>query len=348
MLEKYMLNLNKEIKLYKEQLSDYSLRTIFIGGGTPSCIEHSYIETLLENVFKTFHMDNLAEITLEANPGTLDNKKISSYKKIGINRISLGVQSLKDNLLNSIGRIHTSQDFKESFYMLREEGFDNINVDLMFGLPHQKLIDLKSTLEEVVSLDVEHISLYSLILEEETQIFKWYKNGLLELPDEDLDRTMYHSSIKFLRENGYEHYEISNFSKPGYECKHNLAYWKIKPYLGVGLNSHSNLFGKRFWNHSTFTEYNCLLEKKHFPVEGEEKIDRDMEIAEFCIMGLRLIKGIDKLEYRNRFGEDIKNRYDNVIKKHVHNGLIIDDYNYVKLTNKGLDLSNIVEVDFMP
>ncbi|WFA09535.1 radical SAM family heme chaperone HemW [Tissierella sp. Yu-01] len=347
-IDEYVININKEISLYKERLCDYKLETIFIGGGTPSSIEPVYIEKILENVYDTFDVQYLNEITIEANPGTLNSKKVKSYKNIGINRVSLGLQTLNNSMLKSIGRIHTANDFIESFFMLRNEGFANINVDLMLGLPGQKQDDLKATLNEIIRLNLEHISLYSLIIEEGTLINKWYKKGLLYLPDEDLERHMYHDSIRFLKEYGYEHYEISNFAKPGYECKHNLTYWKIKPYLGIGLNSHSNLAGKRFWNHSKFADYNNRLKNNLLPIEGEEIIDKNMEIAEFCIMGLRLINGINKLEYKNRFGEDIKYRYDKIINKHVHNGLIKEDYNHIRLTSKGLDLSNMVEVDFMP
>lgn len=347
-IDQYVININKEISLYKDRLCSYKLETIFIGGGTPSSIEPVYIEKILENVYDTFDVSSLNEITIEANPGTLDFKKVKSYKNTGINRVSLGLQTLNNNILKSIGRIHNTNDFMESFYMLRNQGFDNINVDLMLGLPGQKHDDLEATLKEIIRLNLEHISLYSLIIEEGTLINKWHKKGMLHLPDEDLERHMYHDSIRLLKEYGYEHYEISNFAKPEHECKHNLTYWTIKPYLGIGLNSHSNLFGKRFWNYSNLNDYNNRLNKNILPIEGEENINKNIEIAEYCIMGLRLINGINKLEYKSRFGEDIKYRYDEILKKHVHNGLIKEDYNHIRLTSKGLDLSNIVEVDFMP
>lgn len=347
-VDEYMKNLNKEISLYKDILKDYSLETIFIGGGTPSSIDGGYIEKLLENVYRTFNTEGLKEVTIEVNPGTLNREKIKSYKRAGINRISLGLQSLKDNQLKSIGRIHSSKDFFESFYILREEGFNNISVDLMLGLPGQKLEDLEDTLKRIIDLDLEHISLYSLIIEEGTLIKSWYDKGLLDLPDEDLERIMYHKSIDILHKAGYKQYEISNFSKEGFESKHNLQYWRIKPYLGVGINSHSNLFSKRFWNYSSFIDYNNFLDGDNFPIEGEEIIHKDMEIAEYCIMTLRLNRGIDKIEYQKRFGETIDLRYRNVIDKHVHNNLINESYNNIRLTNRGKDLANLVEVDFMP
>ncbi|NLL81534.1 MAG: oxygen-independent coproporphyrinogen III oxidase [Tissierellia bacterium] len=347
-IDRYMSNLDKEILMYEEILADYKLSTIFIGGGTPSSITSIYIKKILERIYRVFNIEELGEVTIEANPGTLNRQKIKDYKDAGINRVSLGLQSLNDNILRAIGRMHTSKDFLESFYLLREEGFHNINVDLMLGLPGQSLVDLKNTLYRIIDLDVEHISLYSLIIEDGTLIKNWYDNGLIDLPNEDLERLMYHESVELLRQNNYKHYEISNFAKEGYECKHNLRYWKIEPYLGVGLNSHSNLFNKRFWNQSKLINYNESIESNKLAVEGEEIIDKSMEIAEYCIMGLRLKSGIIKSEYLNRFGEDIDKRYRKIIKKHVHNNLIKEDYNSIVLTNKGLDLSNQVEVDFIP
>lgn len=344
----YIENMMKEISFYKEKLSKYYLNTIFIGGGTPSCIDAKYIKLLLEHIYNTFNSDSITEISIEANPGTLDIEKAKTYKSIGINRVSLGVQSLNDNILKSIGRIHSSKDVIESIDLLRKVGIENINVDLMFGLPHQTMDDLEDTINSVLELDIEHISLYGLIIEEGTLINKWYKKGLLKLPSEDAERYMYHKSIELLENNGILQYEISNFSKPYKQCKHNLIYWKVKPYLGVGLSSHSNLFGKRFWNYSNLTAYNDKLNNNILPIEGEESIEKDMEIAEYCILGLRLNEGIDKEGFRNRFEIEIDEKYKDIIIKHQKNGLIHNSKNNIKLTSKGLDLSNIVEVDFIP
>jgi oxygen-independent coproporphyrinogen-3 oxidase len=329
-------------------MSDFYLETIFIGGGTPSCIDADYIANVLNEVYTCFNIKKLNEITIEANPGTLDNEKIKIYKEIGINRVSLGLQTLDNRLLQSIGRIHSAEDFYKSFKLLRYYGFNNINVDLMFGLPGQSMEDLISTINKVVSMNVEHISLYSLIIEEGTSIYRWYKKGILQLPDEDVERLMYHKAIDIFDSNGYEQYEISNFSKPGYNCMHNITYWRVKPYLGIGLNSHSNLFGKRFWNFSDINTYNEKLGEDEFPVEDEEIIDKDMEIAEYCILGLRLNEGIIKKEFVKRFGFDIEKKYRDIILLHKQNKLISDDEAAIKLTAKGRDLSNIVEVDFMP
>lgn len=344
----YIDNVIKEISLYKEKLSNYYITTIFIGGGTPSCIDAKFIKTLLEHVYSTFNCNYISEITIEANPGTLDIEKVKTYKSIGISRVSLGVQSLNNNILKSIGRIHTSKDVLESIEMLRKVGIENINVDLMFGLPQQTMNDLEDTINKVLDLDIEHISLYGLIIEEGTLLNKWYKNGILQLPSEKTERYMYHKSIELLESNGFMQYEISNFSKRNRQCEQNLTYWKVKPYLGIGLSSHSNIFGKRFWNYSSLTNYNDKLKNEILPIEGEEVIDKDMEIAEYCILGLRLIEGIEKNEFKNRFKIEIDEVFKDIILKHSKNGLIHNDTNNIRLTKKGLDLSNIVEIDFMP
>lgn len=347
-IELYINNVIKELSLYKDKLTDYTIDTIFIGGGTPSCIDAKYIKEIMDYIYSNYNTKEIREITIEANPGTLESEKVRVYKEIGINRVSLGLQSLNVHILETIGRIHDSEDFLESLRVLRTEGFNNINVDLMFGLPHQTYEDLNITLNKVMDLGVEHISLYGLIIEEGTLINSWYKKGMLQIPDEDLERYMYHNSILMLEEKGYEQYEISNFSKPGYECKHNLIYWRVQPYLGVGLSSHSNIFGKRFWNSSNLKEYNEPLNINILPIVGEEVIERDMEIAEYCILGLRLKDGIKRMDFKNRFGIKIEEIYKATIDKHSKNGLIYVDENRISLTTTGLDLSNIVEVDFMP
>lgn len=345
-MDKYVENLIREINLYKDKLGHYSIRTIFIGGGTPSSIDPKYIEKILKLIYENFNIDNLQEVSIEANPGTLDSYKASTYRKSGINRISLGIQTLNDKLLKNIGRIHSSQDFYKSLKILRNEGFNNINADLMFSLPGQTMEDLEYTLSEIIRMDIEHISMYSLILEEDTPLAKLYDKGVYKPIDEDLDRAMYHNAIEILKKSGYKHYEISNLTKENYQCKHNLAYWKTHPYLGLGLGSHSNIFGKRFFNYSDFKSYGLALEKNNLPIEGEEDIDHLTSIVEYMIMGLRLIDGICKEEYKNRFGQDIHQRYGHVISENKKKGLIKENNSHIALTEKGLDLANLVEFDF--
>lgn len=347
MVEDYINSLIIELDLYKEKIKDYRIKTIFIGGGTPSSIDAKYIYRVLEFISKTFNTTILTEVTIEANPGTVDKEKAKIYKKSGINRVSMGVQTLNNDLLKLIGRVHNEDDFYRSYEILREIDIKNINVDLIFGLPNQALEDVMDSLQKVVELKVEHISYYGLILEEGTRLYKLNNENKLSLPDEDTERLMYHKATEKLASEGYNHYEISNYAIPGFESKHNLIYWELKPYLGVGLSSHSNLNGKRFWNTSSINSYIEKLRERNLPIDGEEVIDRETEIEEFCILGLRKIAGIDKNQFRNRFGMEIETKYQDIINKHIKNGLIISDKDSIRLTKRGLDLSNLVEVDFI-
>lgn len=347
-IAEYIEYLLLEMELYKNILKDYTISTIFIGGGTPSCIDEKHIAKILYYIYKNYNTSYLEEITIEANPGTLSEKKLKSYKAFGINRISLGVQSFDDKILKSIGRVHTSMDFYRDYEIIRKLGFDNVNVDLIFGLPSQTIHQCETTLKELIKLDVEHISYYSLILEEGTLMKRWYEEGKIELPDEDRERYMYHRGVKLLRENGYEHYEISNFSKKGYRCKHNLIYWQLNPYIGFGLAAHSNLENRRFWNYESFEKYYGSLKRHKPPIAGEEIIEREMEIAEYVIMGLRLIEGIDKRKFYETFNVSVDEIYKDVFKKYEDRGLIYMDKNCIRFTPLGLDLTNIVYVDLLP
>jgi len=335
-----------ELDLYKDKIKDYSIKTIFIGGGTPSCINPRYINRILEFIYRNFNTSDLVEVTIEANPGTLDKEKVQIYMESGINRVSMGMQTLDDTLLKSIGRIHSTKDFYKSYEILRNGNMKNINVDLIFGLPNQSIDQVISSLKKVVELGVEHVSYYGLILEENTKFYKLYNEGKISLPDENIERMMYHKATEYLTNHGYKHYEISNYALPTYECKHNLVYWEVRPYLGVGLSSHSNMRGKRFFNTSNINIYIEKLNMNKLPVEGEEIIDKDTEMEEFCILGIRKIEGLSKIEFKNRFEVEIEKIYGDIIKKHIDNGLILNDHN-IRLTKKGLDLSNLVEVDFL-
>lgn len=347
MVEKYIKNLIYELKIYKKLIKEYSISSIFIGGGTPSHIDEKHIGTILGFIKENFNTTSLEEVTIEINPGTLDIKKVNAYRSFGINRISMGVQSLNNRSLQSIGRIHSEQDVYDSYELLRKAGFTNINLDFIFGLPNETIQDVEGNLEKIELLRPEHISYYGLILEEDTQLYKIKDQGKLSLPSETLERDMYHLIRERLGQMGYIHYEISNFSLKDYECKHNILYWEIKPYIGLGLSSHSYLNGKRYWNKNNFNDYLLDLDKGILPIEDGEDIVKEIEISEFCIMGLRLIRGIDKDLFRNRFKKDIKHFFKKEIEKHCRDGLIIEEDNFIRLTEKGLDLSNIVEMDFL-
>lgn len=345
---RYTNYLIKEMEMYKDLLTDYKISTVFIGGGTPSYLNPKYIYKMLNCIRKYFKGEGIQEITIEVNPGTIDEEKLRIYKESGINRISLGVQTLDDRLLKAIGRSHTSKDFYKSIEKMRKIGFNNINADLIFGLPTQTLEDCEKALKEMIKLNLEHISYYSLILEENTLMDKWHKEGKISLPSEELEREMYYKGKDILQKNGYKHYEISNFAKETCESKHNLVYWELQPYIGFGISSHSNLNKKRFWNYNGFNNYYNSIDKERLPISGEEYIDKKMEIAEYLIMGLRLIDGINKNEFFDRFNIKVDDIYENIFKKHESNGLLYIDENTIKFTPKGLDLSNKVYVDILP
>ncbi|MEW8972679.1 MAG: radical SAM family heme chaperone HemW [Tissierellaceae bacterium] len=347
-IEKYVNCLINELSLYRDRLKDCVIRTIFIGGGTPSAIEGKYIRKILEYIYENFNVSNLLETTIEVNPGTLTLEKVQIYKEVGINRVSLGLQTTNDEMLKKIGRIHRIDDFYRSYNILREFGFNNINVDLIFGLPDQTLEDVIEDLDIVTNLDIDHISYYSLIVEPGTIMYKWNEEGRLHLPDEEVERQMYHRGIEFLRDRGYIHYEISNFAKKGYECLHNMIYWRVEPYIGIGLASHSNFNNKRFWNVDNLDRYISSIEEGMLPISSEEIINKNMEMAEYCILGLRLIDGINRLEFEKRFHVDILDIYENEISKHIEDGLLKEEKQSIILTDKGLDLANLVEMDFLP
>lgn len=347
MIDQYIDNLIKELSIYKDKVKDKSVYSIFIGGGTPSHIDQNYIVRIMKFIEENFNTNLLEEITIEINPGTLDLNKAKAYKEAGINRASMGVQTLNSDHLKKIGRIHNEKEVYKSFEILRKAGFNNINLDFIFGLPDETLLDVDKNLNLIEEIRPEHISYYGLILEEDTYLYRLYNQGDLEIPSEKEEREMYYLIKKRLKAMGYTHYEISNFALKEKECKHNILYWKINSYIGVGLSSHSFLNNRRYWNRDNFKDYFEDINQGILPIETGEDIDRNTEISEFSIMGLRLIDGIDKELFKERFKRDIHYFFKEQIKRHLMDGLIIEDDRFIKLTDKGLDLSNQVEVDFL-
>ncbi len=347
LVDKYIECLIKEIYMHKEKMQEYIVDTIFIGGGTPSVIPQKHIYNILDNIYKLCKIEDNNEITIEANPKTLDASKLKVYKSTGINRISMGLQSCNDRLLKKIGRIHTAEDFFETYQLIKDVGFNNINADLMFNLPTQTLDDVISSIENIACLDIKHISFYSLKLEKGTIFYDKYYNDNKEMPDEDTEREMYHKGIEILNKYGYKHYEISNFAKEGFESKHNIKYWEVNPYLGIGLGSHSNMNKTRWNNYEKFQDYFQSMEKDISPIQDKEHIDKAMEMAEYAILGLRLKKGISKKNFKQRFGYELENVFGEKINKFEKQGLL-KSKDRVFLTNKGIDLSNIVFMEFLP
>lgn len=341
--EEYIDALIKEIK---EKCSDYLIKTIFIGGGTPSYLEENELEKLLMAVSKLNLLDKL-EYSMECNPGTVNENKLKIMKKYGINRISFGLQSCNDNLLKKIGRIHTFKEFLENYNLARKVGFDNINVDLMYGLPNLNIQDWKNTLESICELKPEHISAYSLIIEEGTAFYKLYEKDKLELPSEDEERVMDKITKDILKANGYHQYEISNFALDGNECEHNKVYWSLEEYIGVGSASSSYMDGYRFANTSNINDYIEKISNNVSVVIDKYENSIEDEMEEFVFMGLRMVSGIDLLKFEKKFGVDINSIYKEIIEKNIKDGLLVVQKNKMFLTAKGMELSNSVMSDFI-
>jgi oxygen-independent coproporphyrinogen-3 oxidase len=346
LMPSYLSALKKEMGGYKA--AGYAVKTVYMGGGTPTILNQRDLASLIQNIHSSFYIAPGAEFTVEANPGTLTKEKLLLLKHMGVNRLSIGLQAYQDRLLKVMGRIHTVKDFEESFALARQAGFDNINVDVIFGLPGQTLFDFKETLKNLVRLSPEHISCYALSVEEGTEFYNWLKQGRLFLPPEDEERAMYHEAVTFLKSRGFVQYEISNFAKPGRESRHNLAYWRDEEYLGLGAGAHSFLNGERFYNRSSLKEYIECLEGGLSPVEGRELLDKEALRAEFCFLGLRLTEGISKTDFKIRFGKDLKEVYGKAIERLKNFGLLQEDGERLKLTSKGLDLANEVFMEFLP
>lgn len=344
-MEKYFSYLEREINLYRNFLREKIIDTVFIGGGTPSSVDEKCIERILK-ILSDFEFSQDPEISIESNPNSLSREKAETYFSSGINRISIGAQSFNDEILKKIGRIHKSADIYRAVDNARSAGFTNINLDLMLALPDQKFSDIEKSLEEIKKLDLPHMSYYSLILEENTKLFLEHEKSPLSFPTEDEDRKMYHYVVSELEKNGLKQYEISNFAKKGFECRHNMTYWKLRDYLSFGLSASSNIKNLRYRNFSDFKNYYEALDKKEKPIEFSEALTKTDRTNEFIMMGLRLRSGIDLGEFKERFEEDFVKTYESEIEKNIKLGLIEKKDNKIYLTEKGRDLSNQVELDF--
>lgn len=324
LIKEYMVALNKEIQSYS--LND--LKTIYFGGGTPSYIDEKYIDKTL----KLCKFNN-AEITLEINPGTVTKEKLKEYLNSGINRISIGLQTTQNEILKDIGRIHTIEDFENSYFLARKLGFKNISVDLMFGLPNQTIENVKESVEYILKINPEHISCYSLILHKKTS---------RKLPSDEEEREMYHYIVKELKEAGYEHYEISNFAKPGFMSAHNLVYWNQEEYVGVGAGASSYVNNVRYTNVRDLKQYINGAKPKIEEVQNDED-----KLREYIILQLRLTKGLNIDVANKKFNVDIEKKFKQEIDKMIKLKLLEQVNEYIRLTEKGLDLANIVWEEFI-
>ncbi len=321
----------------------YEISSIFFGGGTPSVLPGEWIAEIMQEIYQRFHVLDKAEISIEANPGTVTEEKLRQYRNAGINRISFGCQSTNNEELKTLGRIHTWEEFLESFHMARAAGFSNINVDLMSGLPEQSLSAWEDSLVKVAKLHPEHISAYSLIIEEDTP----FANLQLNLPNEEEERQMYENTAEILGNYGYYQYEISNYAKEGYACRHNCGYWKRTEYLGLGLGSASLVNEVRFSNTSNMKLY--LEESGDFSRirVDMQKLSVSEQMEEFMFLGLRMLEGVSKLEFCNKFGKTLDNVYGDVIKRYVDLGFLVWRENNLHLTRAGISVSNQIFADFL-
>ena len=342
----YTRRLREDIDAMGKKYGDIPVDTIFIGGGTPSVPDSALIVGIMEHVRKAFHVAEGAEISMEANPGTVTREKLTDYRRAGINRLSFGLQSANDRELKLLGRIHTWAEFLESFHLARECGFTNINIDLMSALPGQTRESWKDTLKRVTDLNPEHISAYSLIIEDGTPFGEKYgsEEGRKLLPDEDSEREMYHETKRFLRDCGYERYEISNYAKPGRACRHNIGYWTGLPYLGLGLGASSYMDGCRFAVNSDMKQY--LEEKPGMFTDVEKLTKKDME-EEFFYVGLRMTAGVSLPEFERRFGVSAKDVYPGLMEMFVEEKAAVFQGDRFVLTDYGLDVSNYIMAQFL-
>lgn len=324
-----------------------SADTVFIGGGTPSLLSAQDISIIFEALQKAFCIQKDAEITLEANPGTISREKAEAWKSLGINRVSIGLQAAQDRLLQSMGRVHTRNMFLESIGLIGDIGIKNINADIIFGIPGQSMGDWLETLEIVQNAGVSHISAYSLQIENDTPWFELQKEGKLPIVNEDLEREMYCRTIERLTEGGFVHYEISNFAKPGFECRHNLKYWTGKPYLGIGAAAHSYIGDIRAANITSPPEYIRRIRNHECPQSGRESIGFAEKLSERFFLGLRLIRGVSLTSLENEFGRQAIEKYRDTIRQLESRKLVILDGDMLKLTRLGLDYANQVWMEFI-
>lgn len=361
--DRYVQALLMEIERYQgTETADRKIKTLYIGGGTPSILSVDQLDCIMQKIKYTFNFCDDIEASMEMNPGTASKEKCRALYQMGINRLSIGLQSTNDMELKTLGRIHSYEDFINTYTWCREAGFQNINVDLMAALPYQIVESYTTGLRKIIRLAPEHISAYSLILEEGTPFYQKYNSGCYPLPDEEQERLMYRETEQILAQAGYERYEISNYAKKGYACRHNLVYWQGEDYLGLGLGSSSYMDGVRF--HNT-TDLNTYVNQGAY-VEDREELSVQAKMEEFMFLGLRVMAGVSGTEFEKRFGKTMEDVYGDVLRKHEEEGLLQierkedrkeaaaaepakgkTNIEKVMLTTNGVDVSNYVFADFL-
>ena len=334
----FLQSLKKEIEFYSGIYSaEHIISSIFFGGGTPSLMQPEFLEEIISSIRDKFNVIPKAEITMETNPGTVSEEKLKSFYELGINRISIGIQSFNEDELKFLTRIHDKRTAVNTVLTAREVGFENINVDLIFNLPGQTKDKWMSNLNEVVQLPIKHISAYSLILERGTILNKMVLDGKVKMQDDDHDANLYETTIDFLEDNGFYQYEVSNFTKPGFECRHNNAYWHYKDYLAFGTSAHSFVNGKRWWNFSSLKKYISEIEKNGNAVASSETLNEKQSHNEYIMLALRS-SGIDLGEYQRKFGGDWINKNYSYLDNLKDDNFIVFNDKLIRLTKKGYAL----------
>ena len=345
--QQYVAALLSEIESYREFAKGYRVSTIFIGGGTPSVLLPKQMEDILQKIYEIFELERRPEITIEVNPGTVDEEKLQCYKENGVNRLSMGLQSVKDEKLRLLGRIHTYQEFVESYELARKAGFDNISIDLISSVPGQTLQEWKEELETAAAQNPEHISVYQLIIEEGTPFYEKYAEHPELLPDEETSREIYLWTGKFLKEAGYEQYEISNYAKPGKESRHNLKYWERGDYLGLGLGAASMVQNIRMSNTKDMRTYLERCDKPKTMREDVQFLEEPRQMEEFMFLGLRKTRGVSKKEFKRIFGREMDMVYEKALHKCLENGMLLEHKDRIFLSEEGTLLSNMVLSEFL-
>ncbi len=356
-IDRYLQALEQEFALLRQRLypkdnvrdteRKFAPRTIYIGGGTPTALNAHQMKKLLEIVQKYVVVAKAEEFTVEMNPGTVDREKLLLLQQAGVNRLSVGVQSFDDNCLQKIGRIHTAQEAVNTIELAHNLGFDNISLDLIYGLPQQDREIFTQSVERALTLPVQHISIYGLQLEEGTAFQRMADMGKLHLPTDELVEVMYDYIVEKLPEAGYQRYEISNYALPGYESKHNLSYWQDVDYLGLGSGAHSYWQGTRYENPIGIDDYISVLEAGRLPATLEEQVDRQAHMEEYCFLGLRTAAGIDKNLFQRKFGVDLFTVYGRTIEKLVAQDLLQHTARGIALTTLGMKYGNQVFGEFL-
>lgn len=346
--DEYVAALCREITGQGGIFDEYVIDTIYIGGGTPTLLSASLLVNIMDKLKANLRIATNAEVSIEANPGTVDYDKLLILKEHGINRLSFGVQSFSSNLLKKLGRIHSPQDAVKAVELAQKAGFGNVSIDLMYGLPGQTLDDLKSSINQAIGLEIQHLSIYGLKVEEGTPFFQLQAKKQLELPSDVVDETMYDFINQIVPAMGFARYEISNYAKSGYECRHNMKYWLYQPYIGVGTAAHSFINDERRANISQVDEYIYKINQGKLPIEYRENVDVETSMAEFIFLALRTVNGMSLDSFREKFGVNFLEKFASVVESLQKRQLISVSEQFIRLTELGMKYGNVVFASFLP